>query len=151
MVPRLNALDLEDAHRAVPEDGACAGDLGAVRRDRRGPMSTPFWPSGMSTPTSRAGAPPPTSAGDQMVDGQPERGRAAAAGACEHVAGDVERSSSTSESPTAWPLRLQERVGHGAADQERVDLVDQVLDHLDLVGDLGAAEDGDERPRRDRG
>ena len=44
--------------------------------------------------------------------------------------------------------RLEERVGHRAADQQRVDLGDQVLDHFELVGDLGAAEHGDERALR---
>ena len=44
--------------------------------------------------------------------------------------------------------RLEERVGHRAADEQAVDLAEQILDHLDLVGDLGAAEDRDERPLR---
>ena len=48
--------------------------------------------------------------------------------------------------PTGWPCGLEERVGHGAADEERVDLAEQVLDDLELVRDLGAAEDRDERP-----
>ena len=42
-------------------------------------------------------------------------------------------------------LRLEERVRHRAADEQRVDLAEQVLDDLDLVRDLRAAEDGDER------
>ncbi len=42
--------------------------------------------------------------------------------------------------------RLEERVGHGAADDQAVDARDQVLDHLDLVRDLGAAQDGHEGP-----
>ncbi|KAJ6445317.1 hypothetical protein O9K51_00076 [Purpureocillium lavendulum] len=40
--------------------------------------------------------------------------------------------------------RLLEGEGHAAADDERVDLVEQVVDELDLVRDLGAAEDGQE-------
>ena len=43
-------------------------------------------------------------------------------------------------------LRLVERVRHRAADYQGVDLVDEVLDHADLVGDLRAAEYGDEGP-----
>jgi len=43
------------------------------------------------------------------------------------------------------PLCLEEGIGHAAADDEGVDLVEQVLDHRDLVADLGAAEHGDER------
>ena len=45
-------------------------------------------------------------------------------------------------------LGEQERVGHAAADDHDVDLVEQVLEHLDLVADLGAADDGRERPLR---
>ena len=39
---------------------------------------------------------------------------------------------------------LEEGVGHAAADDHLVHLVDEVLDELDLVGDLGPAEDGEE-------
>lgn len=42
--------------------------------------------------------------------------------------------------------RLLEGEGHAAADDERVDLVEKVVDELDLVGDLCAAEDGEEGP-----
>ena len=42
--------------------------------------------------------------------------------------------------------RLEERVGHRAADEQRVDARDQVLDDLELVRHLRAAEDRDERP-----
>ncbi len=40
--------------------------------------------------------------------------------------------------------RLQEGVGHAATDDNGVDLFEQVVDDLDLVGDLGATDDGDE-------
>ena len=39
----------------------------------------------------------------------------------------------------------EEGVGHAAADDERVDLVHQVLEHLDLARHLGAADDRRER------
>jgi hypothetical protein len=39
------------------------------------------------------------------------------------------------------PLRLEEREAHAAADQQPVDLRQQGLDHGQLVGHLGAAED----------
>ena len=45
-------------------------------------------------------------------------------------------------------FRLEEGVRHAAADEERVHLGHQVLDDGDLVADLRAAEDGDERTRR---
>ena len=43
-------------------------------------------------------------------------------------------------------LGHEERVGHAAADDERVDAVHQVLQHGDLAADLGAADDRRERP-----
>ena len=41
--------------------------------------------------------------------------------------------------------RLEEGVRHRAADDQPIDFSEQVLDHLDLVRHLGAAEDRDER------
>ena len=45
-------------------------------------------------------------------------------------------------------LREQEGVGHAAADDQDVDLADEVLEKVELGRDLGAADDGDHRPRR---
>eukprot|EP00754_Rhynchopus_humris_P015103 Rhum_TRINITY_DN14425_c8_g1::Rhum_TRINITY_DN14425_c8_g1_i1::g.90072::m.90072 len=45
-------------------------------------------------------------------------------------------------------LRLQERVRHGTADQDLVAHLDEVVEEEDLVRDLGAADDGDERTLR---
>ena len=45
-------------------------------------------------------------------------------------------------------LRRQERVGHAAADDELVDPVEQRLQDLDLVRDLGPADDRGEGPGR---
>ena len=42
----------------------------------------------------------------------------------------------------AEALGLQEGVSHGAADQDVIGLAEQALDDLDLVRDLGPAEDG---------
>ena len=41
---------------------------------------------------------------------------------------------------------LEKGVGHGAANEEGVDAADQVLEHADLVGDLGATDDGEVGP-----
>ena len=60
----------------------------------------------------------------------------------------LEVVSSNSELPTCWPLGGQERERHAAADDERVDLGGEDLEHLELVGHLGPAHDGHERPRR---
>ena len=44
------------------------------------------------------------------------------------------------------PARLEERVRHRPADQQPVDLAEEILDHVDLVRDLGPAKNRDERP-----
>ena len=41
--------------------------------------------------------------------------------------------------------RALESVCHAANDDQRIDLVEQVVDHVYLAGDLGAADDGHER------
>jgi len=51
------------------------------------------------------------------------------------------RSGSTRLLPNLLALGEQEGVGHAAADDQDVDLVDQVPENLDLSGDLGAADD----------
>ncbi len=48
--------------------------------------------------------------------------------------------------PGRMALRLQKRISHRAADQHLIDHLRQVLDHLDLVRDLGAAENRHARP-----
>jgi hypothetical protein len=47
--------------------------------------------------------------------------------------------------PTAHAACLEQGVGHGATDEDVVDLAEQVRDQLDLVADLGAAKDRHER------
>ena len=42
-------------------------------------------------------------------------------------------------------LRMQEGVGHAAADHQRIDLADEVFQQVDLGRDLGAADDRDHR------
>ena len=42
-------------------------------------------------------------------------------------------------------LRVQEGVGHAAADHQRIDLADEVFQQVDLGRDLGAADDRDHR------
>ena len=53
-------------------------------------------------------------------------------------------SSSTRRLAGGDAERALEGVGHAADDDQRVDLVEQVVDDVDLAGDLGAADDGDE-------
>ena len=48
----------------------------------------------------------------------------------------------------ALALCEQERIGHPAPEDEHVDLLEEVVDHANLVGHLGAAKDRRERPLR---
>ena len=43
-------------------------------------------------------------------------------------------------------LGFEEGVGHAAADEQRIDLAEQVVDDFDFVGDFGSAENRDEGP-----
>ena len=58
------------------------------------------------------------------------------------------RSRSASDLPTFLPMRQQERVGHAAADDQHVDLGDEVAEEFELGRHLGAAHDGGERTLR---
>ena len=83
--------------------------------------------------------------GDDVIDR--ERELHAAAFACAHdVARGVELVVLDQRRADRQPEGLEERVGHRAADEQSIDLAEKVLDDLDLVRHLGAAEDGDERP-----
>ena len=48
-------------------------------------------------------------------------------------------------------LGVEEGVGHAAADGQRVQLGDQVVEQVELGGDLGAADDADHGPPRGPG
>ena len=84
---------------------------------------------------------------DDVIDRQLERAGRAPWRALD-VARRVEQVVLDERLADRQPARLEERVGHRAADEQRVDAGEQVLDHLELVGDLRAAEDRDERPLR---
>ena len=62
--------------------------------------------------------------------------------------GDVDLVGLNQRLAGALAQRVEKGVRHAAADQQRVGLVQQVVDHVDLAGDLGAADDGDEGPVR---
>ena len=143
-------LQLEGAHRPVPEHGAGGGDRlgvggGACAGRCRGPSSR-------RAPRRR-------------------RSRGARSSASKLVAEhEVDRAASSSQSePSACSsasrrqldaLLLDQRVAggdalgaeeaeaHRAADQDLVGDLEEAVDHADLVGHLGAAEDDDQRPLR---
>ena len=132
----------------------CASAQRVPRTPRRvcGPMSRIRHPGGhvVDARPSRLGASAANSLGDDDVDRQRRaRRRAPRARAARRASVELVRPRPATL-PISSPLRLQEGVRHAAADEQRVDLRQQVLDHADLVGHLGAAEDRDERPRRVR-
>ena len=115
-----------------------------------GPMSAPFHPAGSDVPAWRTS--PPFSGSKSTPSGD-ERG---------DVARQMDAVPGLGEQPLARVdlVRLdhrvahrlapgdEEREAHAAADGERVDDLQQRVDHRELVGHLRAAEHGDERPHR---
>ena len=81
--------------------------------------------------------------GEDVVDGQ-EEADAVLFGFGEGGFGDVELVDFDERFAGVLALRVEEGVGHAAADDDGVGFVEEVVDDLDLVGDLGAADDGDE-------
>ena len=113
-----------------------------------GPISRPIQPSGISLEgTILASASAANCVGDDGVVGQQQLD---ALGGCflEQGFGQVDLVGFAQRGADAVALGSEEGVGHAAADDQGVDLGDQVVDDADLVGDLGAAEDGDERAFR---
>ena len=99
-----------------------------------------------STGSTSVGAPASMLRRDHVIDRQLQLRRRAPCACAMIVARRVELVVFDQRLADRLALRLEERVGHRAADEQPVDAAEQVLDDLDLVRDLGAAEDGDERP-----
>ena len=85
--------------------------------------------------------------GEHVVDGQQQLD-ALGLGLVERGLGDIDLVGFDQRLAGGLAQRVEEGVGHAAADQQRVGLVEQVVDDVDLAGDLGAADDGDEGPVR---
>jgi hypothetical protein len=140
---------LEDAHGAVPDDGAGFGDLLFEEGDgfgadveghevcREGTVAGEDLGFGVGGEL----------VGEDVVDGEEE---ANTFGLClgEGGFGDVEFVGFDEGFAGGLALRVEEGVGHAAADDDGVGfgwaIVEEVVDDADLVGDLGAADDGDE-------
>ena len=137
-------LELERAHRPVPEHGAGAGDLCgvALRRPRADVEAHPAVGHVDAVELARLGVGARTRRPSDEVD--------AAGAACRRRSASARRAGSTpssshSESPTSWPWAREEREAHRAADQDRVGALEERVDDADLVGHLRAADDRDER------
>ena len=140
---------LEDAHRAVPEDGLGVGELAGEQLPGRRP----------DVETHAVGG--DRVSGDDLMVGVGARsavaattstGRTISTPRCSASARNPRTvsswSASSSELADLVALGLEEGVAHAAADEQAVDAAEQVGDDAELVGDLGAAEDDDVGPLR---
>ena len=75
---------------------------------------------------------------DEMIDRQDEF----RSGELQDMSGHVKLVGLNLALADRVALGLEKRVGHGAADQELVNFLEQALDDQDLVGNLGSAHDG---------
>ena len=142
-------LQLEGAHRAVPEHGAGGGDRLGVGARRcagrcRGPSSRRAPRRRRSRARSVAASkrsPSTRSTGRRSSQSEPSACSSASRGQLDALLLDQRVAGRD-------PLGAEEAEAHRAADQDLVGDLEEAVDHADLVGDLGAAEDDDQRPRR---
>src|SRR5208337_1361665 len=137
---------LENAHGAVPDNGAGAGDflgkgLDGFRADIKGHHVGGDGLAVADELDQGIGFGP---VGDDVIGGQQEL-ELVGFGLLQKVAGEFDLVFFDQTLADRFALRLEEGVGHAAADNEDVDFAEQVLDDPDLVAHFGAAEDGDER------
>ena len=139
-------LQLERAHRAVPEHRARV-----ARSPRRSPPRCGGRRRGPSSRRARRRRRAPASRCRRRTRGR-RRGRRAGA-ACRRrrraPARGLEALLLAQRVADVVALRLEEREAHRAADEDPVGAGQERLEHADLVGHLGAADDGDERPLAD--
>ena len=140
---------LEHAHRAVPDDGPGTLDgLGVERRGLRADVAALHVGRDL------------VRIDDQRLNRRVNRVRerlhadgidrqqelyALGLGLRQHVLAVVDLRLVEQALADLQALRLEEGEGHAAADDQGVDLLEQVLDDVQLVRDLRAAQDGDER------
>jgi hypothetical protein len=144
--PLGERVDLEHAHRPVPGDRLRSADDLTISLDRlRTDVEAQPVADGRIVHGQHLGR----CAGfelrcDDVIDGQLEA-EVPRAGAFFDLARRVEQVVLDERLAHVQPARLEERVRHGAADQQRVDTRHQVLDDLELVRHLRAAENRHER------
>ena len=141
---------LEDAHRAVPEHRPRRR-----RPPRRTPAPSPGRCRGPSASAGIASAATTCGCGSRSSDGNSVSttmsvgstiSDAGLLGPPQVVAADVDLVLLEQALADLVALRLEEGEDHPAADQQRVGLAEQVVDHAELVGDLRAAEHDDVGP-----
>jgi len=137
--------ELEDAHGAVPDDGVGVGDGDGEELDGFGTDVESHFVlgegagagEGLGVGVGREAV------GEDMVGGE-EKFDAVLFGFGEGGFGDVDLVGFDQRFAGGLTLCVEEGVGHAAADDDGVRLIEQVVDHVNLVGDLGSADDGDE-------
>ncbi len=136
---------LEDSHWAIPDDGAGFVDLVFEERDGFGAdiECHEFSREGAVAREDLGLCVGRELVGEDVVDGQ-EKADTHGLGLLQRGFGDVDLVDFDEGFAGGLALRVEERVSHAAADDDCVSFFEQVVDDLDLVGDLRAADDGDE-------
>src|SRR5208282_1945507 len=136
----------ENAHGAVPDNGAGAGYLFGKRFDRLRADIEGHHVSrdGLAVPDNLGQGAGFDAVGDDVIGGQEEL-ELVSFRLLQKVAGEFDLVFFDQTLAHRFALRLEEGVGHAAADNENVNFAEQVLDDSDFVADFGAAQDGDER------
>ena len=142
---------LEDAHRAVPDDGDGVGDLLLEEVDGG-------WANVESHEVGREGTVAGEDlrlrvggelVGEDVIDGQ-QKVDALLLRLGERGLGDVDLVGFDERLAGCLALGVEEGVGHASADDQRGGAIEKAVDDVDLVGDLGSADDRDEGLDRDR-
>ena len=138
--------ELEDAHRAVPDDGFGGEDFAGVGVDGFGAdvEGHEVFREGTSAGEGFGFGVVGELVGEDVVGGE-EKLDVVAFGLVEGGLGGLDLVGFDEGFAGGLALCVEEGVGHGSADEDGVGLAEEVVDDLDLVGDFGSADDGDER------
>jgi hypothetical protein len=137
---------LEDAHGAVPDDGAGFGDRFFEGRDR---LRADVEGHHVGGEGAVAGEELGLCVGRELVREdvveRKQKTDALGPGFVERGLRDVDLVGLDQRFAGGLTLGVEEGVGHASADDDGVCFVEEVVDDLDLVGYLCASDDGDER------
>src|SRR5689334_18970177 len=136
-------FDLKHAHRSTPYDGAGIADFFAEELNRlrayvechhvrRNGLAF----ANLSNASARLGL-----IGYNMINRQQEL-HAASLRVGQSLLRQLKLVSFQQRLPDLLSLRFEKGIGHASADDQSVNFLHQVLDHADLVANLGTAEDG---------
>ncbi len=136
-------VKLKHAHGSVPDDGARAADGIGKQLDGLGADVHAHQILGdVALDEDRLGV--GGELGSALVVDRQEELHAVGLGLGKHLLGVIKTVRLEQGLANLEALGLLEGIGHAAADDDGVGLLEQVVDDVDLVGDLGTAEDSDE-------